>query len=131
MIFPPIPEPDKASAGFFAALDAGRLELMRCAQCGTMHLAAVVCDACGGTRFTAVPASGAGIVHSFTRLHMAHHPAFADELPLTSGVVELAEGPRLFARLVGDAVCAIGAPVMAEVRDCDGRGVAVFRLIPG
>lgn len=129
MTFPPIPEPDIASAGFFAALDAGRIELLRCAGCGTMHLAALICDACGGTQFATVPASGTGVVHSFTRLHMAHHPAFAEQLPLTAGVVELAEGPRLFAQLVGEGTCVIGAPVTAEIRDCDGRGLAVFRLI--
>ena len=62
---------------------------------------------------------------------MAHHPAFAEALPLTAGVVELAEGPRLFARLVGQGPCAVGAPVMAEFSDCDGRGLVVFSLIAG
>ena len=130
MTFPPIPEPDVASAEFFSALDGGRLELRRCMQCGTVHLAALVCDACGGTEFAPIVASGAGTVHSFTRLHMVHHAAFAEQLPLTAGVVELAEGPRLFAQLVGPGACAVGTAVSAEFKDCDGRGLVVFRLTP-
>lgn len=127
----PVPEPDAASAHFFAALDEGRIALLRCLDCGTHHLGVLACDECGGSRFETEQASGEGTVHSFTRLHMAHHPAFADELPLVAGVVELAEGPRLFARLLGGADAAdqwaVGAAVIAEVRRVGPRGVLEFR----
>lgn len=125
----PAPEPDAASAHFFAALDAGRIALLRCLDCGTHHLGVLACDECGGSRFETVAASGAGTVHSFTRLHMAHHPAFADDLPLVAGVVELAEGPRLFARLLGepDDSWTIGRPVTGEIRTVGARGVLEFR----
>lgn len=129
----PVPEPDAASAHFFAALDEGRIALLRCLDCGTHHLGVLACDECGGSRFETEQASGEGTVHSFTRLHMAHHPAFADELPLVAGVVELAEGPRLFARLLAGSASgagdgwAVGRPVVAEVRQVGPRGVLEFR----
>lgn len=127
MTWPPVPEPDAASEAFFAALDAGRLRLDQCTGCGTRHLAALVCDVCGITDFVSVAATGMGSVHSFTRMHMVHHPAFAEDVPFAAGVVELDEGPRLFARLVGANKWAIGDRVIAELRNCDGRGMVVFR----
>jgi uncharacterized protein len=123
---PPIPDPDSASRSFFAALDEGRLELQRCTSCGIMHLAVQVCDACGSDRFDAVNATGEGTIHSFTRMHIAHHQAFAERLPVAAGIVELAEGPRLFAPLLGGEAFAIGMPVQLVIQTYDGRGLAAF-----
>lgn len=128
----PIPEPDAASAHFFAALDEGRLEVLRCDKCATVHLAVLTCDVCGGGTFTAEQASGGGTVYSFTRLHIAHHPAFADRLPVCGGIVELDEGPRLFAPLLGEGRAAVGTRVRFELLPVGDRAVAAFRLIaPG
>lgn len=126
MTVPPIPDPDPASAHFFASLDAGKLSLLRCLTCATPHLAALTCDACDGDRFRTERASGRGVIHSLTRVHMAHHPAFAGQLPVIGGIVELAEGPRLFAPLIGDGPFAIGDEVRCEIRVHDGRGIAAF-----
>lgn len=124
----PVPEPDIASAHLLGALDVGRLDLLRCRQCGTAHLAVLVCDACGGADFATEPASGIGTIYSFTRTHIAHHPAFADRLPFCGGIVELAEGPRLFAPLLGDGPIAVGAIVTFEPQRVESRGIAAFRL---
>lgn len=125
----PIPEPDPASAHFFAALDQGRLEVLRCDNCRTAHLSVLACDVCGSGDFTAEPASGGGTIYSFTRLHIAHHPAFADRLPVCGGIVELEEGPRLFAPLLGEQTPAIGAEVELELLPVDDRMIAAFRMI--
>lgn len=130
MTLQPVPEADLASAHFFAGLDEGRLDLLRCRQCGMAHLAALVCDACSGTGFVAEPASGAGAIYSFTHAHIAHHPAFADQLPYAAGIVELAEGPRLFAPMLGAGPFAIGATVKFDPQHVEGRGIAAFRLAP-
>lgn len=124
----PVPEPDLASAQLLDALDEGRLDLLRCRQCGTAHLAVLVCDACGGTDFAAEQANGVGTIYSFTRTHIAHHPAFADRLPFCGGIVELTEGPRLFAPLVGEGLFAVGATVTFEPQRVESRGIAAFRL---
>lgn len=124
----PVPDPDTASAAFFGALDQGRLEILRCIRCDTPHLAAITCDACGGTSFQSEPASGQGILYSFTRTHMAHHSAFADDLPFAGGIVELDEGPRLFAPLLGTGNLRIGQPVQLELLAVGNRNVAAFRM---
>jgi uncharacterized OB-fold protein len=123
----PVPEPDLASGRFFAALDEGRLEIQRCSGCAAPHLAVITCDACGGDSFTAEAASGHGIIHSFASMHMAHHPAFADMLPFTGGIVELAEGPRLFSPLLGAGPFRIGQAVTLVLLPVGERQVAGFR----
>lgn len=125
----PMPEPDLASAHFFAALDQGRLEVLRCGTCDTAHLSVLACDVCGGSDFTGEPASGGGVIYSFTKLHTAHHPAFADRLPVCGGIVELDEGPRLFAPLFGEESLAIGARVLVELLPVEDRKIAAFRLV--
>jgi len=124
----PVPGADPASAHFFHSLDEGRLDLLVCRQCGTAHLAISVCDVCGSIDFSSEPASGIGIIYSFTRVHIAHHPAFADQLPFCGGIVELAEGPRLFAPLLGEEPISVGAPAIFEWQQIDGRGFAAFRV---
>lgn len=123
----PIPEPDLPSAAFFAALDAGHLDIQRCSACGTAHLAAFTCDTCGQAEFHAEPASGDGTVHSVTQVHIAHHPAFLDHLPWCGGIVELDEGPRLFAPLLGGTAFAIGDRVKLQLLPMEGRQAAAFR----
>jgi uncharacterized OB-fold protein len=125
----PIPQPDSASAHFFDALDHGRLDLLRCDGCRTMHLSVLTCDVCSGSDFTTEPASGGGTIYSFTRVHIAHHPAFADRLPVCGGIVELDEGPRLFAPLLGDGIPVVGAKVRIEMIPVEERAVAAFRLV--
>lgn len=123
----PVPDPDLASALFFASLDAGQLEIQRCARCGTPHLAVILCDACGGDVFLAERATGSGIIYSATRCHTVHHPAFADLAPFTGGIVELSEGPRLFAPLIGPGPFAVGQAVTAEVLRVGDRKLVAFR----
>ncbi|QKS00262.1 OB-fold domain-containing protein [Sphingomonas sp. CL5.1] len=125
----PIPEPDLASAHFFSALDQGRLEVLRCSTCDTAHLSVLACDVCGGSDFTAETASGRGTIYSFTKLHTAHHPAFTERLPVCGGIVELDEGPRLFAPLFGEAPPAIGARLQVELLPVEDRVIATFRLV--
>ncbi len=124
----PVPEADLESQHFFAALDDGQLKILRCDRCGTAHLAVLACNACGGTTFSSEDASGLGVVYSFTRTHIAHHPAFTDRLPFLGGIVELEEGPRLFAPLLGDQPVAIGTTVALELLPAEGRNIAAFRM---
>lgn len=123
----PLPDPDLASARFFAALDAGRLEIQRCTNCGTPHLAVITCDKCGGDTFVAETASGEGTIYSFATTHNVHHPAFADLVPFSGGIVELAEGPRLFAPLLGEGPFRIGQAVRVELMPVESRKLACFR----
>ena len=48
-----------------------------------------------------VKASGKAILHTFSIVHQAPHPAFASETPYITAIVELEEGPRMAANIVG------------------------------
>lgn len=123
----PVPMADAESERFFAALDAGYLELERCKTCGAIHIGQPVCDACGSTNFESVEASGRGEIYCFTRMHIAHNPAFADDVPYAAGIVELEEGVRLFARFLGDASFRVGMPVKLEMLRVGERNIPAFR----
>ena len=97
----PRAEPDALSGPFFAALAEGRLAVQRCADCGTRQLNQERCLTCCGEDLAWSPASGAGHVHSFVVMHTVFHPAFAGEVPYVVALVELEEGPRVFANIEG------------------------------
>ena len=103
------------NAFFWEGIGAGKLLLQRC-RCGRLrHPPGPVCPACRSFEWEAVAASGRGRVYSFV---VAHHPAIPPfEYPNPIGLVELEEGPRIVANLVGVAPEAIriGMPVRCEI----------------
>ena len=48
-----------------------------------------------------VQASGRGTLFTFAIVHAPPHPAFAEDIPYITAIVELEEGPRVPARIVG------------------------------
>lgn len=132
-LLPPLPEPDTDSAAFFAGLAEGRLLIQRCGACGAAQLAKHMCTECGGEDLTWVPASGRGRIYSFTRIHLAYHPAFAGTLPYAAALVELEEGPRLYGAMadVDPAQVDVGVPVRVDIRQVsDGRYAPYFKPAP-
>ena len=98
----PVPTPSADSLPFFEGAKEGRLMLQRCGACGKHRFVARRrCDACGSPESAWVQATGNATLVSFARVHQKFHPAFAAETPYPIATVELAEGPRLLAGLVG------------------------------
>jgi uncharacterized OB-fold protein len=97
-LLPPVTE---QSSPFFDALREGRLLLQRCAECGRArgHIAPV-CPYCGCRSFSWEAAAGTGTVHSWIRYQRSYLPQFEPLLPYVVLCVTLAEGPRMFGRLV-------------------------------
>ena len=78
------------------------------------------CDRCGSYEWDTVEASGRGTVYSYVVNHHPQVPAF--DYPLPSRLVELEEGTRLVADLVGiepATTSTIGMPVTVEWVDHD------------
>jgi uncharacterized OB-fold protein len=97
------PEQDADSAPFWAALAEGRLLVVRCSTCRTCSFPPMPgCPRCGSDAVAHIQVSGEGRVYSWVTIHVALHPAFADEVPYTIVAVELAEGARMLGRLLGD-----------------------------
>lgn len=127
----PAIEPDNAP--FWQGCREHRLLLPTCRACGKAHLPpGPVCPFCFADEIEWRSASGRGRISTWTRVHKAWFPAFADEVPYNVVQVELDEGPRLTSQLVGAARApiAIGARVEAVFKEVDADlTVHGFRII--
>lgn len=133
----PAPGGSPDAAAYWAGARAGQLLLRRCRDCGHWHfLPRVLCPHCWSEALDWVPASGAGWIHSFSIVRRAPLPAFAPLTPYVVALIDLAEGPRMLANIVGSGAldCAIGeavhvcfeargAALATEPGDADGAGV--------
>ena len=99
---------------FWDALRERRLLLPYCTACGKPHLPpGPVCPFCFAVRLEWRPASGRGQLSTWTVVHKAWFPAFEADIPYNVVQVELAEGPRLTANVVGipNEELEVGQPV--------------------
>ena len=126
----PVPSPTADTQPYWDGLNAGRLLLQRCADCGRLrHYPRPVCDACFSLRAEWIEASGRGRVHSWTVTHHPFHPGFKPELPLTLVTVDLDEGVRMNAQLrkLDAGELHVGLPVrVAFERATEGLTLPVF-----
>jgi uncharacterized OB-fold protein len=106
---------------FWEGVRAGKLLIQRCACCRTLrHPPGPVCSECHSFDWDTVTASGLGTLYSFV---VAHYPVVAPfEHPNPVGLIQLDEGTRLVAQLVGvdRATLAIGQRVQVEFHTFDG-----------
>ena len=115
----PLPLPNPTTRPFFAAAREGRLLLQRCPRDGFFFYPRSRCPACLGADWEWREVSGRGSVHSFTVDRVGHLPGLQHLVPYAIAIVELAEGPRMTARIVDcdvDAL-AVGQQVAARYED--------------
>ena len=106
------PVVSKDTEFFWAGTAVGELRIQRCGACHRLrHPPGPACPECGALKPEYVVASGLGEVYS----HVVHHhpPVPGRELPFVVALVELDEGVRLLAELIGvpAAEVRIGLPV--------------------
>ena len=76
--------------------------LPHCKDCDRFHFyPRPVCPFCGSGRVSPEAASGKGEVHSYSVVHRAPKPEFANEVPYAVAIVATDEGPHLMTRIVG------------------------------
>ncbi len=85
----------------------------KCLPCGQVYFGDVdYCSHCGNRHLEPSQYRGEGRIYSFTTVYVPPLP-FKDEGPYVVGIVDLAEGPRVTARLkVPESELAIGKPVL-------------------
>ena len=100
-IFPrPRPSLNLDNAFWFEGAKEHKLLIQRCSSCGRLrHPPGPMCAACHSTEWEALEASGRGTVYSFVINHYPQVPSF--EYPLAVAVIELEEGTRLIANVIG------------------------------
>jgi uncharacterized protein len=132
----PVPRPRPAithdNAFFFEGARQGRLLIQRCESCGRLrHPPRPACPWCRSFEWDTVSATGKGSVFSFVVVHHPQVPGF--DYPLPIAVVELEEGTRLVADLVGvdPAEVRIGMSVVVDMVTLDDElTLPMFRPDP-
>jgi len=90
-------------AEFRDGLARGDLLIQKCNDCSGLNMyPRYACPHCQSQSLGWQPASGRGVLHSFTVLRLGAPEGFESELPYAIGVVKLEEGVQLLARLVPD-----------------------------
>jgi len=116
----PRPALTQDNAFWFEGARQHRLLIQRCKQCGTLrHPPRPMCAECRSYDWDVVDASGRGSVYSFVVNHYPQVPAF--DYPLAVGLIELVEGTRLVANVIGvdPSEIQVGMPVVVEWVDHD------------
>ena len=118
--------------GFWEGTTNQELRVQLCAACGHRQLpGGPCCRECLSQELSWDRVSGRGIVHSFTVVHRALHPAFAAQVPYVLADIQLDEGPVLTSNVtdVAPHEVSIGMPVEVwfDEVDRDAFGTA-FRL---
>jgi uncharacterized OB-fold protein len=130
---PPVPQPGPLAEFFWDAVAEGRLDILRCDNCGHyVHYPRPICDACLSESLTPATVSGRGTVYAWTAVMQAFHPYFVDKLPYLLAVIELEEqaGLKVTTNLVEVAEDKVwcGLPVEAVFTEiCPGFVLPFFR----
>ena len=99
----PLPFPNGDSQPYWDAARERRLLIRQCKACSLLHfMPRHLCPTCWSDQLEWVDASGTGTVHSFTVIRRAPAAAFAPRVPYVLAMIELDEGPRMIANVLGE-----------------------------
>jgi uncharacterized OB-fold protein len=121
------PTVDRDSRFFWDGVRAGQLLLQRCTDCGELrHPPGPMCPACGCLDWKSEESTGRGTVYSWV---LSRHPTEADAEPRIVVLVDLEDGVRMVANLVGVPVAEVANDLPVEVffTEIDGVPLPVFR----
>lgn len=129
----PKPVANADSLPYWNAARERRLVIRKCHSCGEVHfMPRHLCPHCWSDQLEWVEASGGGEVHSFSVIRRASDPAFADKVPYVVALIELDEGVRMMANILGEDAMSveIGDRVHVDFEDRgDGALLPQFRRV--
>jgi uncharacterized OB-fold protein len=118
-----LPQPDRDSAPYWAALREGRLELQRCSSCRVWRWPArAICHRCRSFAYSWEATDGRGRIASWVVTHQAFAPGWEKALPYVVVSVALDVAPEV--QLLGNLVSgepAPGLPVRARFQSASGE----------
>ncbi len=128
-----LPQRTDDSREFWDGCNQRRLLLRRCDSCESVfYYPRSSCPVCGSQRLSWVESSGSGTVFAFTRVEVSFYGnQWESQLPYIVLLVDLAEGPRMLSRLVGETegLCT-GANVHVDFVVVENQWLPFFRLQP-
>lgn len=129
----PVPVPNADSLPYWNAARERRLLIRKCNACAALHfMPRHLCPVCWSDQLEWIESKGTGSVHSFTVIRRAPMPAFAPLTPYVVALIDLDEGPRMIANVIGeDALSvAIGDRVKVTFEDRgEGAMIPQFNLL--
>jgi hypothetical protein len=112
----PLPKPNAETTPFWEGCRHHELRFQRCTRCGHVRWPpSIICPRCHAADTEWIRASGKGTVYSYAVYHIAFHSAFKDMLPYVTGVIQLAEGPRMVSDIVDCPPAAVCCDMAVEV----------------
>lgn len=127
----PLPVISDFNRPFWEASRKHELHLQRCKSCHKFWAPnGPVCPHCFSEDYTWEKLSGRGKINSWVVFHKLYHPGFAKDIPYSVAFVELAEGPRIIANVVGvkNEDLKIGMPLEVVFEDVnDEVSIPKFR----
>ena len=98
----PPPAFNADSREFWEAARENRLLIKRCDACARVFFPpSYLCPDCWSDKTSWIDSSGNGTVYSYTIMARAPAPEFAARVPYVVVLIDLAEGPRVMANIVG------------------------------
>lgn len=118
----PLPTVSPESQVFWDRCREHQLWLKHCDECDRTHFyPRDICPHCGARTSTWRQASGRAALYTFSVVYRAAMPAFRDDVPFVTAIVELEEGPRMATNLVGiepdPKVIKVGMPLVVTFDD--------------
>lgn len=111
----PRPQLDGLTGEFYAWCALRELRFQRCAECQQWrHPPRVSCAACGSNDWSWEKSSGRGQIFTWTVVHQALHPAFAELVPYAVVVVETEEGVRIVTNIKDISSLRLGLSVTVD-----------------
>jgi uncharacterized OB-fold protein len=112
----PLPTISSLNEPYWRALKRRELTMQQCNECGRIwYPPAPLCPQCWSRDIAWKRLSGRGRVNSWVVFHQAYFDSYQQDVPYNVVEIELDEGPRILANLVGIANSEISAGLPVEV----------------
>jgi len=114
---------------YWEAAQQGRLVFKKCSSCGYVQFPPRhVCPKCWSDSAEWISSGGEGQVYSFSIVRRAPTPAHAAKVPYVIAMIELIDGPRMIANIVGDDALgvSIGDRVTVTFEPWEGSALPQF-----
>ena len=128
----PAPAVSASSAHYWQGAADGKLLLQYCSKCARhLFYPRPWCPHCYGSALEWRQASGRGDVHTFSVVYAAPCVGFEADAPYVVAVIELQEGPRMMANIIGCApeTVRVGLPVEVAFEKRGAIGLPQFRPV--